>query len=1055
MQFLERRIEKTISEIEPLIYDGQIDFVDMQIRPGELTKPFNPEKITDNWQDYSAGTPWGNSADGVYALFKTKIIVPDKFDGRAVVLELRTNKGGWCAINPQMLLYINGQEYQGIDTNHTIVHLCEKAIAGQQIDVTIYAFSGLSLNGLYPERRLSAEVGLYLSMKTVCIEVEELYYNLQIPLELLYQLSENSKEREELLSLLNDTINIIDLREIYSNEFFVSINRANNFIEQNLHTKKQEDDATVTAIGHTHIDVAWLWRYCHTRDKASRSFATVLRLMDMYPDYVFVSSQPQLYEYIKQDFPRLYERIKEKVISGQWIPEGGMWVEPDCNLPSGESLVRQFLYGKHFFKKEFSVDTKILWLPDVFGFNGNLPQIMKKSGVEYFMTAKLAYNETNPFPYHTFIWKGIDGSEVFAHLIMNHKCCYNAMASAEDIVGEWNNYKHKNINDNILMAYGYGDGGGGPTKAMLKSIKKYQNGLPGAPVVKPESPLEFFERLSQKVNNHKRLPKWHGELYLEWHRGTYTSIARNKKYNRKAEFLYMKAEWIAALNSMISGEPYPDIQLKQGWKNILLNQFHDVLPGSSIKAVYDDSDEIYENVFKTGETIENNSINNILSEINSTAESIVVINPLSNRQSGIIEFSYACDGNISLSDKNGNEANCQKIKENTFIAVVDNVCQKGYSSFAIHSSKNKNADMNNITVTEKKIENNFFKLNIDKNGFFTSIFDKINNREVLKPDEKGNVLRAFEDKPAKDIFWGGEADNWNLDVFYTEKGWDVETVETIKVIEAGPVRGILRINKKFIKSSIIQDIIVYNHIPRIDFKTVVDWKEKDILLNVGFPVNINSSKAAYDIQFGYIERDTHNNTSFEQARFEVPGHKWADVSEAGYGVSILNDCKYGHAIKEGNMRLTLLRSGTIPNPDADKEIHEFTYSLYPHKGGWRESETVVQAYDLNCPLITKVIKNQNGALPSELSMIQCDRNNVIVETVKKSENGQGFIVRVYEAYNQKTAANLEFFKNIKKVTECNLLEEVYKNDTDFLKHNDNSISFDINPLEIKTFLLEF
>lgn len=1047
MYFIEERIQRFMKDIGQLIYIDSEVIREFQVRDGNISKDVEVDLIKDGWKDYTCGTSWCKGNVEQYTLFKTRIEIPERFDNKHVVLGIQNDKEEWNASNLQILVYINGKETQALDRNHQEIFLSDNAEKGKIYDITLHAFNRLKYGGTDYK-----DIKLFAYLKVIDPLIEDFYYNVGVPLQAASQLPEGSIEKIKLMDVLNKTINKVDLRIAYSEEFYFTLKEANEYIKENLYSKLSMPDEMLTCIGHTHIDVAWLWRYCHTREKVVRSFTTVLSLMEQYPEYLFMSSQPQLYQFLKEDHPKVYEEIKERVKEGRWEPEGGMWVESDTNVPSGESLVRQFLYGKRFFKQEFDADNKILWLPDVFGYSGALPQIMKKSGIDYFMTSKLKHNQYNEFPYNTFMWKGIDGTEVLSHISSYNPNTYNGLADQGDIIKAWNDFKEKEINTDALFTYGYGDGGGGPTKEMLETIRRYDKGLPGCPAAKPGRAIDYFDRLDKKVQQNKRLPKWDGELYFEHHRGTYTSMARNKKKNRKAEFLYTSAEWISSLNGLLFGSDYQAQKLEKGWKNILLNQFHDVLPGSSIKEVYEDSDVIYEEVFKDGEEILEEGLYGIISAINTDEEKLVVFNMLSNRTEGIVEFCNSSDKEeIYLMYQDGTYYSCQKIEEeeNRFVAYVTDVSSKGYSTYQIKEEKESlDTQVSEISITTDRLENKYYRILLDEKGNFTSVFDKRENRELLKQGERGNVLQAFEDKPRNE-------DNWNIDIYYTEKMWEINDVERIEVVENGPVRGIIRIERKFLNSTITQDIIMYNDIPRIDFKTVADWKEKDIIVKAAFPVDLNANQATYEIQFGNIVRNTHWNTSWDMAKFEVCGHKWADLSEEGYGISLLNDCKYGYDIKDGNMRITLLRSGTIPNPDADKEIHEFTYSLYPHQGNWREAQTLVQAYDLNCPLIGKVINNQKGSLPQNLSMMNVDKENVIVEAVKKAEDSDDTIIRVYEAYNKRTNATIKLPKTIKQVIGCNLMENELKQENDEVRCKDDEFTFTIKPFEIKTFKIRW
>lgn len=1042
MYFILERIQRFCDDLKECIVTNREEVRKMQVRYGEIPKKTAMGMVSDGFRDFESGSIWSEAGTNQYALFRFKVGIPREMDGKRVLLNVRTNKEGWNALNPQMLAYVNGRERQGLDTNHMEVLLEKEAKAGDEYEIMLYAFSGLKRSYNYPGGE--NDVKLFVWLIAVDPVIEALYFDLKAPLQYVAVLPENGMDRVRLLDTLNETVNLIDLRVPYSSGFYSSLTKASGYLRENLYEKPFGGEIMATCVGHTHIDVGWLWRYCHTRDKTVRSFTTVLRLMEQYPEYVFMSSQPQLYEYIKEDYPGIFEEIRERVKEGRWEPEGGMWVEADTNVPSGESLVRQLLFGKRFFEKEFGIESRILWLPDVFGYSAALPQILKKSGIDYFMTAKLWNNEINRFPYDTLLWKGIDGTEILTHLLTYCPIAYNSLIEKGDIAVAWNNYKQKEINRDILVTFGYGDGGGGPTKEMLESLRRLEKGLPGVPGVKLGTSLSYFKQLEERVSGHKRLPRWVGELYYELHRGTYTTMARNKRYNRKSEILYTGAEWISSLSRALLGAPYPQEELNKGWKDVLLNQFHDVLPGSSIKEVYDDTDAMYEKVLDTGERIVAGHLDKICGAVASKGPSLVVFNPLSWDRDGIVEFKLpGASSDLQLLDAKGDRIPCQETAagDGSFVAFVTSVASKGYSSYRITEEKGA-AGSEAFTVSRELLENRFFRITLAPDGSFSSIYDKAAGREILPEGGRGNVLQAFEDKPRKE-------DNWNLDIFYTEKMWEIDAMDSILAIEQGPVRGILRITRSFLNSQVIQDVMIYRDIPRVDFKTRIDWKERDIVIKAAFPVDANTDKATYEIQFGHVVRNTHWNTSWDIAKFEVCGHKWADISEDGFGVSLLNDSKYGYDIKDGCMRLTLLRSGTQPNPYADKEVHEFTYSLFPHRGGWREAGTVRQAYDLNYPLLPRRIGKQEGSLPHSLSMVRIDKENVILEVVKKAEDGDETVIRLYEAFNRRSGVRLRFMKKIKTIAECNLMEKELEGGAADCRGCE--AVFEIKPLEIKTF----
>ena len=1038
MIYLLERIEKTCNEIAKNVYRKEISLKDYKYIDGnyhniDLIKNA-PE---DGWREFKTGDLWGGR--DCHGWFKCSVEVPKEFEGQTIALNFHTFDEGWDATNPQFILYVNGEEIQGLDINHREVILTHNAKAGDKYEIDLHAYAGMLAD---------KKATLHGKLVVIDMDSRELYWNLKVPVDVCKELDKEDKNRIDMITVLNDAINLIDLRRPKSKEYDLSVKEANKFLNDKFYGELcGHEDVIATCVGHTHIDVAWLWTVAQTREKVARSFSTVLKLMEEYPEYIFMSSQPQLYKMLKEDHPKIYEKVKKKIEEGVWEPEGAMWLEADCNVTSGESLVRQILHGKRFFKEEFNVDNKILWLPDVFGYSAALPQILKKSDVDYFMTTKIAWNQFNKIPNDTFMWRGIDGSEVLTHFITtttpgqdkaSHFTTYNGHIQPDAVMGAWRRYQNKNINNDVLISFGWGDGGGGATLEMLENGRRLAKGIPGAPRVKMGTALDYFKRLEEKVSENNKLPKWVGELYLEYHRGTYTSMARNKRDNRKCENLYTAGEKINSL-AMLLGKEYPKENINKSWENILLNQFHDIIPGSSIKEVYDVTEVEYKQLLDNVDGIINEGIEEIAKNIELKDRSLVVNNTLGFDRDDIATFEVPQDiKNPALINSEGNEILCQRIEDNKAIVFIKDIPANGYKAFKLIEATKSSDSL--VELNELGAENEFFKLKFDEKGKIISFFDKKVNREILKEGQIGNEILAFEDKPM--CF-----DNWDIDIYYKEKMWRVDDVQNIEIIEKGPIRSTLRIERKFLESKIVQKIHVYNDISRVDFETYADWKEKDVLVKTAFPIEINAKEATYEIQYGNVTRPTHNNTSWDVAAFEVCGHKWADISEGDFGVSILNDSKYGHDIKDNNMRLTLIKSTCDPNPDADKEEHFFTYSLYTHAGTWKEAKTTNEAYKLNTPLFVKIEEAHNGSLPTELSLAKVNKYNVIIEVIKKAEDSDDLIVRMYEFHNKRTEAELLFGREIRKAFECNLLE----NNIDELDIIDNSIKFTIKPYEIKTF----
>ena len=1038
MYYVLERIEKICREIEKHIYREKLDinnyrYIDGNYHNIDLIK----EAPENGWRDFKTDDLWGGM--DCHGWFKCSVEVPKEFEGRTIALEFHTFDEGWDATNPQFILYVNGEEVQGLDINHRESILTHNAVPGTKYEIDLHAYAG---------RLSDKKATLHGKLVVVDMEARELYYNLQVPIDVCKELDKEDKNRIDMLNVLNDAVNLIDLRIPKSEEYDESIKAANEFLNDKFYGELcGHNDVIATCVGHTHIDVAWQWTVEQTREKVARSFSTVLKMMEEYPEYIFMSSQPQLYQFLKKDYPKIYEKVKEKVKEGVWEPEGAMWLESDCNVTSGESLVRQILHGKRFFKEEFNVDNKILWLPDVFGYSAALPQILKKSGVDYFMTTKIAWNQFNKIPNDTFMWEGIDGTEILTHFITttgpgqerdSFFTTYNGHIQPDSIMGAWRRYQNKDINNDVLVSFGWGDGGGGATIKMMENGRRLAKGIPGAPTVKMGTSLDYFKRLEKTVGNNRKLPKWVGELYLEYHRGTYTSMARNKRDNRICENLYTSAEKINSL-AMLEGKTYPYDSIRDSWENILLNQFHDIIPGSSIKEVYDVTAEEYAKLIENGNSLVHDGIEYLTSKISLKDRSVVVLNTLGFERDDIAKFEVPEDiKNIAVIDEDREEIVCQRIENNQAIFIAKGIPANGYKSFKIVETSKEVTEEVLLNTTEA--ENKFVKIKFNEKGEITSFIDKEANREILKAGAVGNEIQAFEDKPM--CF-----DNWDIDIYYKEKMWKIDDVENIEVIERGPIRSTLKIEKKFLNSKFVQYVHVYNDLPRVDFESDVDWKEHDIVVKAAFPVDINAHEATYEIQYGNVTRSTHENTSWDIAEFEVCGHKWADISEGDFGVSMLNNSKYGHDIKNGNMRLTLFKCGTDPNPDADKEQHKFTYSIYTHAGTWKEANTTQKAYELNVPLYTKVEESHNGQLSDKMSLAKVDKKNVMIEVIKKAEDSDELVIRMYEFENKRTNCTLEFNNQIESIFECDLMENNIEN----IQIDENKIHFSINPYEIKTF----
>lgn len=1054
MILIKERIGKLIEEVKDLCCTERHPIAEYRVKKSGERLRQEAFADTSTWEAMDAKELWGGHREFYY--FETVLTVPASCAGKTLIYELRTGKEGeWDALNPQFLVYVNGQIKQGLDVNHRELLLAKDAAEGETFRILLCAFTGDYNFSL----RLDSEY------KVLVPEIENYYYDIAVPYEVAELLPRESTEAITILRCLNESLNLLDLRQTYSAEFYASLKRAQEFLTKEFYEKQCGKSAhTICCVGHTHIDVAWLWTLKTTEDKTVRSFSTVLELMKQYPEYRFLSSQPLLYQYVKKNAPEVYAQIKELIAQGRWEPEGGMFVEADCNIASGESLVRQFLYGIRFFEEEFGKKNEILWLPDVFGYSAALPQIMKQCGIRYFMTTKINWNEFDKMPYDTFLWEGIDGTKILTHFIparnynagaveggveTEHFTTYNAMLNPSMAMGSWQRYSQKYLNAKVLMSYGYGDGGGGPTKEMLENGRRMERGIPGCPRTVQSHAAEFFHQLEQDVAGSKYLPKWVGELYLEYHRGTYTSMARNKRYNRKAEFAYENLEFYSLFAERLTGLPYPKRELQTSWEVILKNQFHDILPGSSIREVYEDSKEEYEAILTKSRALIKKALSAIADEMTGEIGDLVLFNP----------NSVSVDAPVYLPreafEKQPNPSNGRQLvladgktefpvqnTEDGFLAVVSGIPSKGCRLFTVKEAAA--AEQADWHITETEAETPYFYVKLNEKGQFTSIYDKICGREIIPPDSCANVIMSYEDKPHN-------FDAWDINNYYTEKSWPVDAVSSITVIEAGPVRGCIRIARNYLDSTIVQYLYFYRELYQIDIRNEIDWKQEQILLRDYFPVDIHTNEAVYDIQYGNVKRPTHYNTSWDFAKFEVCTHKWLDVSEDGYGISVLNDCKYGCSVHDSVIGLTMLKSGIYPNPEADKERHTFWYSVCPHRGDFREGNTVAKAYVFNNPYDAAVKAQVGGTIMGAESFLYTDAENVVIEVIKQAENGADMIVRLYECYNRRGDVRLHFAEPVKRAAQCDMLEQ----ETAQLKCEQHSVRFPLKPYEIRTLKVVF
>jgi alpha-mannosidase len=791
----------------------------------------------------------------------------------------------------------------------------------------------------------------------------------------------------------------------------------------------------VRAVGNSHIDMAWLWPWTETVEVVRDTYGTALQLMREYPDFIYAQSSAQTFSWMEEKYPDLFHQIQQRVKEGRWEIVGGMWIEPDLNMPDGESIVRQLLVGKRYFNSRFGVDVNIGWNPDSFGYNWQLPQIYKKSGIDYFVTQKISWNETTVFPYKLFWWQSPDGSRVLTYFPHDYDNPHtpNSGIDPVGIASDVAHYVPANNFPEIMHLYGVGDHGGGPTRAMLDDAIALQQPSVAFPKLSFSTSREFFHDLQQSVDEGKlKPPAWNDELYLEYHRGCYTTQAETKKLIRQNEELLQNAEKFASL-SFLNTKSYPQDEFEESWRKLLFDHFHDIMPGSGIAVNYVDAARNLGQVELQGEKILHGALDDIVAHAKTSGAGVpvVVFNPLSWERSEpvVIEAQLPAHAEqVEVQDSSGtplpsqvtsNDAATQRVE---LRVLVPKVPALGYKVIHIVPASGHQPATSSLKASPTTLENEYLKLTIDpKTGCITSLVNKADGKNILASGGCGNLLQAFVDKPARQDAW---------EIKFDGQSWDLKEPEEVKLIESGPVKATVQVKHRFQNSTIVQEINLYAGVPRVDLNMHLDWHEHHILLKAAFAADVQSDVASYEIPYGSIQRPTTRNTPAEKAKFEVPALRWGDLSDATHGFSLLNASKYGYDAKGNVIRLSLLRSATYPNgreddPAAvtDQGVHDFTYALYPHTGDWKSGNTMQQAYDLNYPLIPVVASTHVGALPSEHSFASLEPNDVILTVIKKSEDRDSLIFRFYEFAGKQSQVRLHLPGKATAAFETNLMEK--------------------------------
>ncbi len=1034
------KISRRLELIAPLVYRRQAALPPFQVKtlssPME-TPPIGPEVDDGSWGVVQPESYWGGWF--IDFVLRGEFQVPPDWpaDG-PVALFLPLGKLGDFS-HPEALAYIDGEPYAACDRHHQEIILPGRWRDGKAHRLALHGWTGRG----HPDAALP-----YMGTPAV-VQIDQptrdFVAAVRVALDTVASIDDHEPARDRLLNALDAAFKVLDTREPFGDQFYASVPAAHATLRQGIAEAGPPLDVDVYSAGHAHIDVAWLWTLGQTRRKAGRTFHTVLRLMEQFPGYHFTQSQPQLYDFVRQDYPALFEGIKARVAEGRWEPIGGMWVEADCNLSGPESLARQFLLGRAFFREHFGAggDSPVLWLPDVFGYAWALPQLIQQAGLEYFFTIKIGWSQYNRLPYDTFWWQGLDGTRVLTHFSTTPMrgdifvSTYNAPATPYSVLGTWRQSQHKAEQKHYLMAYGYGDGGGGPTPEMLENIREMAH-FPGLPRARYGRVIDFFRAMEAASGD--RLPTWNGELYLELHRGTFTTQARNKRANRKSEFLLHDAEFLATMAALLNPRyEYPVDALRRAWELVCLNQFHDIIPGSSITDVYVESQQQYQEVYQLGVAAREGALKAIAERLGGD---LAIANTTAFARDDLAFWPEPLPAGQRLSRLDGTPVYTQAVEGGMWIApgelpplsVTPLVQLEGETP----------PPETTLKAAPNLLENAYLRVEFDAAGDITRIYDKANKREVLPAGAIANQFQAFEDRPL-------EWDAWDVFIYYDDRMWTSEPAESVRVVESGPLRATLAIKRRILHSAYEQRISLAYNSPRLDFDTTMDWRERHILLKVAFPVEVLSPVATYEIQWGNVQRPTHHNTSWDWSRFETVAQKWVDLSEGGYGVSVLNDGKYGHDVRNNVLRISLLRSPTSPDPEADQGEHRFAYSLLPHAGGWEE-QTIASAYALNDPLAVARSTGQRDVEPPPLvrGLLSVNRPNIVIETVKRAEDGRGVIVRFYESQRRRGPVTLKTGFPLAEAWQTNLLEE---NQQALTVSEGNAVTLAVRPYQIVTLRL--
>lgn len=1012
-------------QLDQFVIKKRFPIPDWVIRTGE----YYPEGYTWDHDDFlpiQDGDRWGGP--DVTSVFKTTFIIPEKLDGEKIYFEMVTPT--------EVMVKVNGSYMDGLDPNRASFPFVDSAKAGDTYEIILEAYTRSKPDDdrNIETKKLKGCIQRFKSPSFIVIDENML--GLKYDMDMLYALAYN-KYVEENIKInmqhhIEEVLRLLPLYESPREDFEDCLPDIKQYFNKHIYNQfnTYNKQGNLALVAHSHLDIAYHWTAKQTVQKNARTCLIQLRLMDRHPEFKYSHTQAWTYEMLQKYYPEIFEKVKKRISEGRWEIVGAMYVEPDCNLISAESHVRQLLYGKKYFKNTFGIDVNNCWLPDVFGNSAIMPQILKKSGVNYFVSNKMStWNDTNMFPYNNFIWKGLDGSSVNASVPPVH---FITWLEPDQAIENWETYKEKEVYPESLQMYGYGDGGSGVTDAMIAYIDR-QEKLPGIPHQRITTGKEYLE--SAFNNKENDYPIWDGDLYLEMHRGTFTTKGDLKRINRKGEFLAQEVETYSTLSYLYNRHSWQK-DLETPWKKLLTNQFHDILPGSHTTPVATEALQLYEDMEKEFCIIKEQALDQLL--IDGNIDNFAVINPFVQKRKSIAYLKNTVNNNFTaLSDSSDHTFPLQlqhqpdgKTRLCTQLPPVE-----GLGMLNLIGSTATITAENTMKVTNESMENNFYQVELNHHGEIKRVYDKVRCRDVVREENTVNQWVLYDDRP-------GKYNAWDILKNYKEYAIDLPHWENIQVVEDGPISIAIKMERSFSNSKACQIIRLYSDHPRIDFETWVDWQEDQKLLKVLFPVDIHSRIYDVDTSAGVLQRYNNQNTTWEQARFEVPCHKWVGMSEGLFGVSLLNDCKYGCHVEDNIIGLSLLRAPIRPDRDSDRKEHYFTYSLMTHGGQWQNDGLVEEAYDLNWPLELHHNKKVKEDLPSPLTLstkaLQC-------QAFKLSEDSkEDIVLRLVEVYGSKGIVEINLSFPVKEAWICNLLEEPEQH----LTINHDTIRIPYQPNEI-------